>query len=825
MDHPDAANPDQAPDDQNKNVSSENENIQLFIENIPVPLAILDREMRYLAMSSYFLKEHRLPGPDVRAMIGRGHLELFQDRPERWGELHLRALEGDTLSFDENVHRDADGQNDWIRWTMTPWRSLAGEINGTVLFTENISTRKQAEDSLAKSEERMRLAQRAASIGVFDRDYESGRVIWSDEQYKIFGVPPDGFSGTVDAVRQFMLPPDREKVLLAIDNAVRQRADTLDLSFRIRRPDGAIRHIQASCALSYRPDGQLSRMVGVNIDVTERWRAEVALVGQKEAFRTAVGGASMDVALDVLSQSAMEQMDYASRCVFFTINHEKAVLSPVGPMVASDADTEPLLRVAPDGLGCGLAAFTGQPVIVSDATMGPDWASWRRVAEKLDFRALWSFPVETMGGQVIGVFALFFSRPQTPNDSDIAFNQILAQAAAIIVSHQQEKDDRNRAQGALRQAIKMEAIGLLTGGIAHDFNNMLQGVIIGMDVARQRMVNGRLADAVRFLQTARDAALRASGLSRRLLSLARRQQLEPRRIDPEEMIRGMSDLLGRVLGPGIDIVLDLHGTGREVVCDPSELESSILNLCINSRDAMPEGGRLTIATDVSTIPAGADRPGPHPVPGDYLAIRVEDTGKGMSPDVLERALEPFFTTKPPGDGTGLGLSQVQAFASQSGGFLRMDSAAGHGTVVRIFLPLAPAQPAGAADAADSEPSVEIAADVNLLLVDDETSVREPIAAWLREIGYGVVEAVDGPAALRKIDEGFRPTVLVTDVGLAGGMDGRALAAEARRRCPGLPVIFITGFTRVPLPDDAPVLVKPFDLDALARLISGVLPGS
>jgi signal transduction histidine kinase/CheY-like chemotaxis protein len=457
--------------------------------------------------------------------------------------------------------------------------------------------------------------------------------------------------------------------------------------------------------------------------------------------------------------------------------------------------------------------------------LAPDWASWRQVAEKLRFRALWSFPVETKGGRVIGVLALFFSQPQTPDDSDIAFNQILAQSAAIIISHQQQKDDRSRAQGALRQAIKMEAIGLLTGGIAHDFNNMLQGVIMGIDVARQKMVSGRLADAMRFLQTARDAALRASGLSRRLLSLAKRQQLEPRRIDPEELIRGMSDLLGRVLGPGIDIVLDLHGMGREVVCDPSELESSILNLCINSRDAMPDGGRLTIATDVSTIPADDDRPGTDPAPGDYLAIRIEDTGKGMSPDVLERALEPFFTSKPPGDGTGLGLSQVQAFASQSGGFLRLESAAGRGTVVRIFLPLAPAQPVGDAGEAIGKPAVGIAAKVNLLLVDDEASVREPIAVWLRDIGYGVVEAVDGATALRKIDEGFRPDVLVTDVGLAGGMDGRALAAEARRRSPGLRVIFITGFTKVPLPDDAPVLVKPFDIDALARLISGVPRGS
>ena len=242
------------------------------------------------------------------------------------------------------------------------------------------------------------------------------------------------------------------------------------------------------------------------------------------------------------------------------------------------------------------------------------------------------------------------------------------------------------AEETLRQAQKMEAVGQLTGGIAHDFNNMLQGVAGGVDMARRRIAEGRAGEAGRYLDAARGAVGRAAGLTRRLLAFARRQRLEPKPVDPDGLVAGLADLVRRTVGPGIAVELRLRDGAGSVLCDAGELESALLNLCINARDAMPEGGRLLIGTEDARLSA-ADVAGQEGVsPGDYVAVSVADTGAGMPPEVLERVFEPFFTTKPVGQGTGLGLSQVWGFARQSGGLVRIESAPGRGTTVRLLLP-------------------------------------------------------------------------------------------------------------------------------------------
>src|SRR5215217_4930918 len=246
--------------------------------------------------------------------------------------------------------------------------------------------------------------------------------------------------------------------------------------------------------------------------------------------------------------------------------------------------------------------------------------------------------------------------------------------------------DLMAAEESLRQAQKMEAVGQLTGGLAHDFNNMLQGVAGAVEMARRRVAEGRASEAGRYLDAAREAAGRAAGLTRRLLAFARRQRLDPKPVDADGLVAGMADLIRRTMGPGVGVELRLRDGAWSVLCDPNELESALLNLCINARDAMPEGGRLLIGTDDARLSA-ADVAGQEGVsPGDYVAVSVADTGAGMPPEVLERVFEPFFTTKPQGQGTGLGLSQVWGFARQSGGLVRIESAPGRGTTVRLLLP-------------------------------------------------------------------------------------------------------------------------------------------
>ena len=386
---------------------------------------------------------------------------------------------------------------------------------------------------------------------------------------------------------------------------------------------------------------------------------------------------------------------------------------------------------------------------------------------------------------------------------------------------QAEMLQRARAEAAMRQAQKMDAVGQLTGGIAHDFNNMLQGIGGSLEIARRRASEGRAADVVRFIDTARKTVDRAAGLTRRLLAFARRQRLEPTLVDADALIAGMADLIRRTVGPAVRLELRLRDGRARVLCDPSELENVLLNLCINSRDAMPDGGHLAIGTDDVHLSA-ADVVGQDgAVPGDYVAISVSDTGKGMPSDVLERAFEPFFTTKPTGQGTGLGLSQVYGFVRQSDGFVRLESAAGRGTTVQVCLPQH--EQMNVVEGPGIVALRENQSNWTVLLVDDENIVREAVAAHLRELGYHVLEAPDGPTALRFLEDDTHIDILVTDMGLPNGMNGHQVAEAVCGRRPGVQRLFITGYSTTELPPGSAVIDKPFDLDTLARRVQGMLP--
>jgi PAS domain S-box-containing protein len=384
-----------------------------------------------------------------------------------------------------------------------------------------------------------------------------------------------------------------------------------------------------------------------------------------------------------------------------------------------------------------------------------------------------------------------------------------------------EAAERSQAEEALRQSQKMEAVGRLTGGIGHDFNNMLQGIAGSVEIARRRIREGRTADALRFLDTTRTAVDRAAALTHRLLVFARRQQLDPRPVDPDSLVAGMAELIRRTMGPGIRVELNLRDGAWNVLGDANELESALLNLCINARDAMPEGGRLTIGTSDAKLQPSDISEHDGAVPGDFVAISVTDTGEGMSPSVVARVFEPFFTTKPLGQGTGLGLSQVYGFVRQSNGIVQIDSTPNEGTTVRLCLP----RHDGAEVPVDQMPPPapdQAQAGETVLLVDDEDGVREPACEHLRELGYKVLEAPDGPTALRIVGDMNRLDLLVTDVGLPNGMNGRQVAESVRQRWPGLPVLFITGYAGTALAPGTEVVRKPFDLDSFARRIQSML---
>ncbi|MDR3536226.1 MAG: PAS domain S-box protein [Acetobacteraceae bacterium] len=379
----------------------------------------------------------------------------------------------------------------------------------------------------------------------------------------------------------------------------------------------------------------------------------------------------------------------------------------------------------------------------------------------------------------------------------------------------------------LFQAQKMEAVGQLTGGLAHDFNNLLTGISGSLELMKRRVAQGQTSGLDRYLTMAQGAVSRAAALTHRLLAFARRQTLDPKRIDPNRLIADMEDLLRRTVGPAIAVETVLARSLGPTLCDPNQLENALLNLCINARDAMPDGGRLTIETATLTLDeAGARRRGLPP--GGYVAIAVTDTGIGMPPEVVARAFDPFFTTKPIGQGTGLGLSMIYGFARQSGGQVHIRSEAGVGTTVCITLPRHQGEPDS--DVAQP-PLVEVPraqSGETVLIVDDEPTVRLLVTEVLDELGYAAIEAADSVAGLQVLLSDVRIDLLVTDIGLPGGMNGRQMADAARQRRPALPVLFMTGYADHPAIDKGAlkpgmhVLPKPFPMETLASRIRSII---
>jgi PAS domain S-box-containing protein len=384
------------------------------------------------------------------------------------------------------------------------------------------------------------------------------------------------------------------------------------------------------------------------------------------------------------------------------------------------------------------------------------------------------------------------------------------------------------AQEALRQSQKMEAVGQLTGGLAHDFNNILAGIAGSLQVMQTRIAQGRIGEVDRYVNGALGAVKRAANLTQRLLAFSRRQTLDPQPTDLNRLVAGMEELIRRSVGPGIEVETVAAGGLWTTFVDPGQLENALLNLCVNGRDAMPDGGKLTIETGNRWLDDRAARER-GVAPGQYVSLCVSDTGTGMTDDIVARAFDPFFTTKPIGQGTGLGLSMVYGFAGQSGGSARIYSEVGKGTMVCIYVPrhLGEAEQAGASPG-DGAALPRSDRNETILVVDDEPLVRMIIIEQLEDLGYAVIEAHDAPSALKLLGNAGAIDLLVTDVGLPGGMNGRQLADAIREKRPDLQVLFITGYAENAvlnhghLEHGMHVMTKPFAVDEFARRIGSLL---
>lgn len=402
-------------------------------------------------------------------------------------------------------------------------------------------------------------------------------------------------------------------------------------------------------------------------------------------------------------------------------------------------------------------------------------------------------------------------------------NKALGEALAQL---KQEASEREAIKEALHQSQKMEALGQLTGGIAHDFNNLLTGIIGSLEMIGRRSSSGKSVDAQRYIDAATQSANRAATLTHRLLAFSRRQPLIPRSTDVNRLMLSMEDILRRSLNENIRMHLFAHDELWQTLCDPHQLESALLNLVINARDAMPDGGQLTIDIGNTTLTRTAIAEQVDAVPGDYVCICIRDTGFGMPPQVLAHAFEPFFTTKPQGQGTGLGLSMVYGFVRQSGGYVRIDSTQGQGAEVRLYLPRSdPAESLQPVLMLDDSPAT--ASGFTVLVVEDEQTVRELVIEVLQDFACVTLQAADGVSGLAILESEQTVDLLISDIGLPG-LNGRQLADAARVKRPGLPILLMTGYAENAslangfLEQGMQMLTKPFTLAELTGTIRAML---
>ncbi|MCI1015366.1 PAS domain-containing protein [Herbaspirillum sp. C7C2] len=596
------------------------------------------------------------------------------------------------------------------------------------------------------------------------------------------------------------------------------------------------------------PDGEVEAVAGTTRDVTDRKNSEArqhALFRLAEAIRaaespSAIATAAAHIIGETLSarwvsyrslgpqQQAQVEGDWcfqgsADNCEALALHDQqrisRALRSGSVVLVGDVARDARTAAIAQQHLALGVAAFMDVPIIEQGELVGIVYVSSHAPRTWTDNELA---IVREVSQQTRAAFERIHNQ-QALAASEARLREINESLEAQVSARTQEL---MATEEALRHSQKIEAIGQLTGGLAHDFNNLLGGITGSLDLMRVRLVQGRGDELFRYIDLAARSAQRAASLTQRLLAFARRQTLAPRPTNVNTLVAGMEDLIRRTIGPAITLeVVGAVGLWPTFVDGP-QLESALLNLCINARDAMPGGGRLTIETANKWLEDKWAQERDLP-PGQYVCISVTDTGTGMPPDVLARAFDPFFTTKPIGEGTGLGLSMVYGFARQSGGQVRLYSEVGQGSTVSLYLPRHDLEAEGE-EPETSEAHQAAGSGEVVLVVDDEASIRMLTAEVLNDAGYATLQAEDGPAALRILQSSARIDLLITDVGLPGGLNGRQVADAARAARPGLQVLFITGYAENAafgnghLQPGMQLLTKPFKLETLARRVEAIL---
>ena len=650
-------------------------------------------------------------------------------------------------------------------------------------------------EAIREGEQKLLVALEAGRLGPWELDVSAGELISSETCRAHFGRAADEPLTYAD-FQAAIHPEDRDKRAAALERTLSTGSD-YDAEYRVIWRDGSVHWIAIRARLLRDEKTGSVRMIGVSLDVTEPRVAEEAVRESEHRFRLMADSAQ--VTMWVTEPTGRRGFVNQAYLDFLGVSYEEAIAF----------DWRKILH--PDDM----SRILGEQ-LAGESSLRPFWleARYRRADGEWRWIRSQSQPRWGPSGEHQGFVGLAYDITDSKRAQfDLQrINDLLEErvAAALV--------EKGEAEMALRQAQRLEAVGQLTSGVAHDFNNLLT-VVLG----NIRMLDRTATDpsAKRRLGMMEQAAQRGATLTAQLLAFSRRQKLEPRPVDLNETVRGMRDLLQSTMGGSVRLETEFEPELWPALIDPTQIELVILNLAINARDAMEVGGALTVRT--ANVELGPpDRPEAPPA-GEYVMVSVADTGSGMPDDVLAKAFEPFFTTKEVGKGSGLGLSQVFGLAKQSGGGVSIETSVGEGTVVKVYLPRTEVVLETGDEVAASSPP-RSRGDAEVLVVDDDGGVREITSAMLHELGYGVVEASSGPAALHVLDTGAGIDLMLLDFAMPG-MNGVEVARVARERRPDLPILFVTGYADTAVLSEATedeIVQKPFGEMELAGKVNRLL---
>ena len=741
--------------------------------------------------SPEYLKIHGLPPEAVHEThedwVRRVHPD---DRAAAEGQFVDAVRGGDReYSVRYRIIRPSDGEIRWISVRSVIERDQDGNPIRLVGAHTDITDQVEAERAIRQREEEFRTLAEALPHHVWTATPD-GRLNWCNPRvYDYVGAGPGELES--DDWTKIVHPDDASAAASVWAHTI-ATGEPYEIEFRLRGADGAYRWFLARAVPARDEEGHIIRWIGTNTDVHDQKliAGKLAELNATLAERVEERTRERDKIWSV-SQDLLLVVDYGG--VWRSIN-------PAWTRALGWSEVELLNR-------------TGEWI------EHPDDIIKTRIEVRRLARGRSTVRFENRLRHKDGSYR-WLSWTAVP-DQDLIY------AVARDVTAEKVATERLKAaEEALRQSQKMEAVGQLTGGIAHDFNNLLTGIVGSLDLMQTRLSQGRTDRVGRYIEAAMTSANRAAALTHRLLAFARRQPLAPKPVDANQLILSLEDLVRRTIGETIDLGIAPSEGLWATLCDPNQLESALLNLAINARDAMPDGGELAITTANTTI--GAADAGSLPLaPGDYICITVADTGTGMSAEVAARAFDPFFTTKPIGQGTGLGLSMIYGFARQSNGHVALDTAPGQGTSIRLYLPRHHGE-TEADQASSADKGVLASTGETVLVVEDEPVVRGVIIEMLHDQGYRTREATDGPTGLRILrDEAV--DLLLTDIGLPG-MNGRQLADQARELRPGLKILFMTGYAENAanaegfLQSGMDMITKPFDLGHLSQRVRDIISG-